>query len=110
MKINKLQSANNLSFGAKLYPYPNAITNPKVFEMFEQSTKDFPNLILKQDDISYFKNDYFQLLHKDKSNLISHGYFSYTHNRPKTLEQIVDRLVNIFETLRKKPVPEMHVD
>ena len=110
MKINKVQSSNSPIFGAKLYPYPNAITNPKVFEMFEERTKDFPKLILKQDDISYFKNDYFQLLREDKSNLISHGYFSYTHIRPKTLEQVVDRLVNIFETLRKKPLPDMHID
>lgn len=110
MKVNKIRSANSLNFGAKLYPYPNTITNPKVFEMFEERTKDFPKLILKQDDISYFKNDYFQLFHQDKPYITSHGYFSYTHNRPKTLEQIVDRLVNIFETLRKKPLPEMHID
>ena len=110
MKINRIQLANSPNFGAKLYPYPNTITNPKVFEMFEERTKDFPKLILKQDDISYFNNDYFQLLRQDKPNLASHGYFSYTHNRPKTLEQIVDRLVNIFEKKKKKPLPEMHID
>ncbi len=110
MKINRIQLTNSPNFGAKLYPYPNTITNPKVFEMFEERTKDFPELILKQDDISYFNNDYFQILQQNKPNLKSHGYFSYTHNRPKTLEQIVDRLVNIFETLRKNPLPEMHID
>lgn len=106
----KITSTNSINFNAKLYPYPKTISNPKVFEMFEERTKNFPKLILKQDDISYYKNDYFQLLHQDKQNIISHGYFSYTHNRPKTLEQVIDRLVNIFETLREKPLPEMHVD
>ncbi len=110
MKINKIQSAQNVKFDAKLRPYPNNISNSKVFELFEEKTKDFPNLILKQDDISYFKNDYFILLHQDKPNIVSHGYFSYTNNRPKTIESIVDRLVTIFDTLKKEPIPKMHKD
>ena len=110
MKISKIQSAQTVKFNAKLRPYPNNISNPKVFELFEEKTKDFPNFILKQDDISYFKNDYFVLLHQDKPNIVSHGYFSYTNNRPKTIESMVDRLVNIFDTLRNERVPKMHID
>jgi len=70
----------------------------------------FQNISLRQDDISYFKNDYFQLIDKEKSKVVSHGYFSYTRNKPKTINGIVDRLVNILETLINKPLPNMHKD
>lgn len=103
-------SVNNSNFSAKFYPYPNTITDPKIFKMFEERTKCYPDFILKQDDISYFKNDYFMLVKKDKPNLVSHGYFSFTHNRPKNIENIIDRLEQIFDTLRHKRIPEMHVD
>ena len=106
----RIQSINSTNFSANLWSYPNAITNTKIHELFAEKTKDFPKLILKQDDISYFKNDYLILLHQDKPNIVSHGYFSYTNNRPKTIESIVDRLVNIFDTLRNERLPKMHID
>ena len=105
----QIQSTESLNFNALLYPYPKT-TNTKVCEMFEEKTKDFSKYVLKQDDISYFQNDYFQLIDKEKSRVVSHGYFSYTRNKPKTINGIVDRLVNILETLINKPLPNMHKD
>ena len=107
MKINKIQLTNSLDFGAKLYPYPKTISNPKVFEMFEERTKDFPDFILKQDEISFFDRDYFLLLEKNKEKSFSQGRFSFTNNIPKTLEGIVDRLVEIFDILKKERLPKI---
>ena len=105
----QIQSTTSFNFGARFYPYPNT-TNSKVREMFEEKTKDFSQYILRQDDISYFKNDYFQLIDKEKSKVVSHGYFSYTRNKPKTINDIIDRLVEIFEILKNEPLPNMHKD
>lgn len=105
----QIQSTASLNFNALLYPYPKT-TNTKVCEMFEEKTKDFSKYVLKQDDISYFQNDYFQLIDKEKSRVVSHGYFSFTRNRPKTVDRVVDRLVEIFETLKNEPLPSMHKD
>jgi hypothetical protein len=101
---------NNINFCAKLYPYPNTITNKQVFKLFEERTSKYPDLILQQNDISYFKNDYFRLYNEHKPNILSHGYFSYTNNHPKTMDNIIDRLVEIFETLKNNPLPKMHID
>ena len=71
----QIQSTTSFNFGARFYPYPNT-TNSKVCEMFEEKTTDFSKYILRQDDISYFKNDYFQLIDKEKSkdNVYWHCY------------------------------------
>ena len=105
----QIQSAANVNFSALFYPYPNT-TSSKVCKKFEEETKDYLKYVLKQDNISYFKNDYFQLIDKEKSKVVSHGFFSYTRNKPKTVDGIISRLVEIFETLKKEPIPNMHKD
>ena len=103
--INAIDSVNNgTSFRAKLYPHPHSISNKTIIQKFEEKTAEYPNFILKQDDISFFKKDYFKLLHKDKPLIISHGWFEYTVCPPKTEEEILDRFISIFEELLRKPL------
>ena len=103
--ISAVNTVNDgISYRAKLYPYQHAISNKIVLQKFEEKTADYPNLILKQDDISFFKKDYFKLLHKDKPLILSHGWFEYTVCPPKTDEEIVDRFVYIFNELIRKPL------
>lgn len=105
-----ISSISNTNFGAKLYPYPNTITNKQVFKLFEERTSKYPDLILQQNDISYFSNDYFKLYREHQPNTISHGFFNFTHNHPKTMDSLIDRLVEIFDTLKKNPLPKVHED
>ena len=107
MKIHKIQSTNNSIFGAKLSPYPKTISDPKVFEMFEERTKGYPEFILKQDEISHFDKDYFILLEQGKQKSYSQGYFSFTNNYPKTLDDVVNRLVQIFNILKEEKLPNI---
>ena len=107
--IQKIQSANNKTFNAKFYPYPKT-ANSTVLEKFEQATQKYPQYILKQDDISFFNNDYFILMEEGKQNIKSHGYFGYTRKYPKGIDNMVNRLVNIFNYLLEHPVPNMHID
>ena len=104
MKIN---STSKINFNAKVSAYPKTITDKKVFEMFEERTKDYPEFILKQEDISYFDRDYFILLKKDEQKSYSRGYFSFTNNHPKTVEGVVDRLVQIFDLLKEERLPKI---
>ena len=89
------------TFKAKFSSYPKTITDPKVMEMFEQNTKNFPKLKLLQDDISYRKGDHFFLL-DEKGRVLGFSEESFTNNYPRTLEGVVGRLVEIFDKLVKR--------
>lgn len=107
----QIKTTNNVNFNAKFYSYPKTTTNKEIYKLFEEKTSKYPQLILKQDDISYFGNDYFVILNKNKPNSIeSHGYFNFTHNPPQNIEDFVNRLKEIFDILNKKKLPEMHKD
>lgn len=103
---------NDTNFKAKFYAYPNTLNNIKYLELFEERTSKYPSLILKQNMISHYGNDHFQLFDDDENNpnIISHGFFSFTRNRPENIDDFVSRLTEIFDTLYKNPVPEMHED
>ena len=94
--INKIQS-NDIAFNAKLYTYPKTTTVRQVFNSFEERTAKYPDLILKQDNISFFDEDQFLLLKENK--VLAFGTYSYTNNHPKTLYACIDRYVKIFEDL-----------
>jgi len=107
--IQKIQSANSQTFNAKFYPYPKT-SGSEVIEKFEQATGKYPQYILRQDNISFFNNDYFILMEDGKQNIKAHGYYGYTRKYPKDVDNMVKRLVNIFNNLMGNPVPKMHVD
>ena len=107
--IQKILSTNNQAFNAKYYPYPKT-SSSVISEKFEQATSKYPQYILKQDDISYFNNDYFILMEEGKQNVKAHGYFGYTRKYPKDVDNMVKRLVNIFNYLMENPIPKMHID
>jgi len=107
--ITKIQFANNQKFKAKYYPYPKT-SSAIISEKFEQATSKYPQYILKQDDISFCNNDYFILMEEGKQNIKAHGYFGYTRKYPKDVDNMVKRLVNIFNSLMENPVPKIHID
>ncbi len=100
MKTTQIQS-NNPQFTAKLFSYPKTVTNKKILELFEEKAKDFPNLTLKQDNISFFGKDQFYLLEDGKTPKFKAA--SYTNNRAAydTVDKIVNRFVEIFHEIRK---------
>ena len=94
MKIN----SNNTNFGAKFYHYPHAYTNPEIAKGFEEATKEYPDYILLQDNISYFDEDQFYLL-KGK-NVTVFDTMSLTNRRKYlTNDDIVDKLVGLFHKM-----------
>ena len=100
MKTNHIQ---NNTFTAKLYPYPKTITNKKILKDFEEKTRNYPNLILKQDDISYVDKDYF-LLFENNGKVLNFKTEVFTSNNSayKTVDEITDRFVQIFHNMLKK--------
>ncbi len=100
-------SNNERIFQAKFISFPNTLTNPEYFKLFEEKTKAYPNLTLKQEEISRFANDYFTLF--DGNELLAHGYFCFMRNHPQDMEGFVNRLVKILETLDKER-KKMHKD
>lgn len=52
--IGKVQLNNKPSFGAKFYNYPHCLTNPKIKEKFQKATKEYPDYVLSQENISFF--------------------------------------------------------
>lgn len=101
-------SNNERTFQAKFVPYPNTLTNSEYFKLFEEMTKGYPNLILKQEEISRFGNDYVTLF--DGNKKLAHGYFGFMRNHPQDMEGFVNRLKKIFDTLYKNQLPDLHVD
>ena len=94
MKIN----SNNTNFGAKFYHYPHAYTNPEIAKGFEESTKEYPDYILLQDNISYFDEDQFYLL-KGKVVTIFDTMSLTNRRRYLTNNDIVDKLVELFHKM-----------
>lgn len=99
MKTNKIQ---NNTFKAKLYTYPKTITNKSVHNKFEEMTKNFPNLTLLQDDISYVNKDHFFLMEGNK--VLKFDTASFTNNQSKytTIDEIANRFVEIFNNMLRK--------
>ena len=52
--IGKVQLNNKPSFGAKFYNYPHCLTNPEIKEKFQKATKEYPDYVLSQENISFF--------------------------------------------------------
>lgn len=97
MNISKLDYRNS-NFCAKFYHYPNAYNHPDIAKGFELATKEYPDLVLLQDNISYFEDDYFYLLKDGKAlgfdTMPLTKYRHYFSNN-----DIVDRLVKVFNKL-----------
>ena len=94
MKIN----SNNTNFGAKFYHYLHAYTNPENAKGFEEATKEYPDYILLQDNISYFDEDQFYLL-KGKDVTIFDTISLTNRRRYLTNNDIVDKLVELFHKM-----------
>ena len=85
------------NFGAKFYHFPHAYTNPEIAKGFEKATKEYPNYVLLQDQISYFGEDQFYLLGK---NVTVFDTMSLTNRRKYlTNEDVVDKLVGLFHKM-----------
>ena len=99
--MNIVPIATSANFQAELYTYPKTITNKKIFTEFAEKTKEYPSLALLQDDISFVGDDHFFLLEKNK--VLNFKPMPYTKNRAQyqTVDQIVNRFVEIFHILRK---------
>ena len=91
MKIN----SNNTNFGAKFYHYPHAYTAPDIAKGFEEATKEYPDYILLQDNISYFGEDQFYLL-KGKDVTVFDTMSLTNRRRYLTNKDVVDKLVDLF--------------
>lgn len=94
MKIN----SNNTNFGAKFYHYPHAYTNPEIAKGFEKATKEYPDYILLQDNISYFDEDQFYLL-KGKDVTVFDTMSLTNRRRYLTNKDVVDKLVDLFHKM-----------
>lgn len=94
MKIN----SNNTNFGAKFYHYPHAYTNPEIAKGFEKATKEYPDYILLQDNISYFDEDQFYLL-KGKDVTVFDTMSLTNRRRYLTNKDVVDKLVELFHKM-----------
>lgn len=99
MKIN----SNNTNFGAKFYHYPHAYTNPEIAKGFEEATKEYPNYILLQDNISYFDEDQFYLL-KGKDFAIFDTMSLTNRRKYLTNKDVVDKLVELFHKMLENKV------
>ncbi len=99
MKIN----SNNTNFGAKFYHYPHAYTNPEIAKGFEEATKEYPDYILLQDNISYFDEDQFYLL-KGKDVAIFDTMSLTNRRKYLTNKDVVDKLVELFHKMLENKV------
>ena len=85
------------NFGAKFYHFPHAYTNSEIAKGFEKATKEYPDYVLLQDQISYFGEDQFYLLGK---NVTLFDTMSLTNRRRYlTNDDIVDKLVGLFHKM-----------
>ena len=92
------------NFKARYFAYNKSMTNPQVFKIFKEKTAKYPNLILKQNKISPFKDDTFLLI--DQNNkVIRIETAPFTNRRPEKPKDIVHRLVSIFNKLLHSPKP-----
>ena len=98
--MNITTTNNNLGFKAEIHPYPHTISNKKVFEKFREKTADYPNWILKQDSISFAKEDGFYLINP-KNQVVKFSTAAYTSKSKTSLDDCVDTLVKIFNSMVK---------
>ena len=99
MKIN----SNNTNFCAKFYHYPHAYTNPEIAKGFEEATKEYPDYILLQDNISYFDEDQFYLL-KGKDVTVFDTMSLTNRRKYLTNKDVVDKLVELFHKMLENKV------
>lgn len=98
--INKI-SPTNTNFKAELWPYPHTCPDKEIGQMFREQTKDFPEYILMQDDISFAEKDFFVLFKKNRNQSVARGWYEFTSNHLNTKKTIVNRFVEIFNSLIK---------
>ena len=97
MNISKLDYRNS-NFCAKFYHYPNAYNHPDIAKGFELATKEYPDYVLLQDQISYFDNDQFYLL--KKGEVLGFDTMALTkYRRYFSNDDIVDKLVGLFNKM-----------
>lgn len=68
--IGKVQLNNKPSFGAKFYNYPHCLTNPEIKEKFQKATKEYPDYVLSQENISFLIKTNFICLNVVKLSLL----------------------------------------
>ena len=86
------------NFGAKFYHYPHAYNHPDIAKGFEEATKEHPDMVLLQDNISYFDNDQFYLL--KKGEVLGFDTMALTkYRRYFSNNDIVDKLVGLFNKM-----------
>lgn len=92
--INRIQSSNNVVFNAKLWEAHTS--NEQVCKLFEQQTRQYPDLILIQDRISFFGEDHFFLFREKENKRLAFVTASFTNNHPKSIGDCAKRFVEIF--------------
>ena len=97
--INKVLS-NNTTFKAKYIPCSTIKVNSDIIEKFEQRTAKYTNLELVQSNNSFFEPDCFKLYKDNK--LLNLDFKHFTSRSYNSSEEIVNRLVEIFDNIRKK--------
>ena len=97
--INKVLS-NNRTFKAKYRPCSKIKVNSDIIQKFEQRTAKYPNFELIQFNNSFFEADCFKLYKDNK--LLNLDFMHFTSRTYNSSEEIVNRLVEIFDNIRKK--------
>lgn len=98
--INKIQLSDNNVFKAKYYPCTHHNGSSEILKNFEQRTSAFPNYELYQELHSYGGDDCFKL-YKD-GNILNTDFMPFTSQTFNSIEESVNRLVEIFEQMMKK--------
>lgn len=102
--IGKVQLNNKPSFGAKFYSYPHCLTNPEIKEKFQKATKEYPDYVLSQEDISFFDKDQFYLFKRGEVIAFDTDYLTSLKSLRKnnhSVDDTVNVLVSIFNKMIK---------
>ena len=97
--INKALS-NNPTFEAKFRPCSKIKVNSDIIQKFEQITTKYPNFELVQFNNSFPAEDCFKLYKDNK--LLNLDFEHYTSMIYNSSDEMVNRLVEIFDNIRKK--------
>ena len=102
--IGKVQLNNKPSFGAKFYNYPHCLTNPEIKEKFQKATKEYPDYVLSQENISFFDKDQFYLFKRGEVIVFDTDYLTSLKSLRKnnhSVDDTVKVLVSIFNKMVK---------